>query len=478
VPNRSIVALAALLAAACLAVPAAAAAQQRDAGPDVLVVGGTPSGVAAAIAAARDGLHVTLVSANGDLGGVLSDGMMDQWDLNLTPSGAPIESGIFGEIYDRLGEAFTPQAAAQTLADMVASEPRITVRYDERPVAVERPIGFGADETVASVTFQEHSSGARSTIRAPFIVDATDNGDVAALAGAHYDLGRQDTGVDEGMQPVTVMFTLDGVDWAKVESSYEPLKFGPGGTTDRNAWGYHDFMTAYKPSAPNVLVPDLNFGKLADGEVSVNAIDVLGINGLDPSQLDLARHLTMHEAQRLATYLRANLPGFENARVGRFASEVYVRETRHFAGLERLTGDDVWTGKIPADSVGLASYPIDIHPVVATDKSAYAPLRHVYGIPFGVLVPKGLGNLLLASPAISATHLAAGSARTIPTTIEEGEAAGAACALALREKIDFVALAQQPERLAALRDDLVTDGMLLRPPHTARLAKSSALRRG
>ena len=116
------------------------------------------------------------------------------------------------------------------------------------------------------------------------------------------------------------------------------------------------------------------------------------------------------------------MAGLEHARIGLFARDVYVRETRHIAGVERLTTQDVWDGRIPTDSIGLASYPIDLHPVDATDEDAFAPERHVYGIPFGALIPRGFANVLLASPAISASHEASGSARTIPTTIEEGEA--------------------------------------------------------
>ena len=477
-PIRSILTAAVLIVTASFTLPAAAAAQNADTTTDVLVVGGTPSGVAAAIAAARDGERVILVSADRDLGGVISDGMMNQWDLNLAPDGSAVEGGIFSEIYDRLGEAFSPQAASQTFADMVAAEPRIAVRYDERPIAVARTFAFTGQDAVESVTFQGAENGERSTIRAAFVVDATDDGDVAALAGVPYDLGRQDTGIDERMQPVTLMFALAGVNWPKLEGFYEPLRFGPGGTTGRSAWGYHDLMAAYKPVSENVVVPDLNLGRRSDGDVSVNAIDVLGIDGLDPKQLDLARRLTEREAPHLVSYLRANLPGFERARLSRFASELYVRETRHVAGLERLTSGDIWLGKIPAGSIGLASYPIDIHPVVATDKNAYAARRHVYGIPFGVMIPKGLTNLLVASPAISATHLAAGSARTIPTTIEEGEAAGAACALALEARIDFVQLAGRPERIAELRADLVAAGVLLTQPRSSPLARSGAPRHG
>jgi hypothetical protein len=433
--------------------------------PDVLVVGGTPAGVAAAIAAARRGERVTLVSASGDLGGALTGAMMDQWDLNVTSDDTSVERGIFADIYARLGDAFTPEAAARTLASMVAAEPRVIVWYGDTPTSVVTARTKDGT-TIERVRFRT-ASGDSVEVAAPVVVDASDDGDVAALAGAPYDLGRQDTGLDERMQAVTLMFTIDGVDWPALVSSYDEKRFGPGGATDRTAWGYADLMRQYKTLDAAVLVRDLNLGHIASDEVTVNAIDVVGIDGLDPSQLLLARRLSMVEASHLVEFLRTNLHGFENARLGVFAPAMYVRETRHIKGLERLTATDVWSGDVPSDSIGLASYPLDVHPVDATDEPAYAPVRHVYGVPFGVMVPAGVDNLLVASPAISATHLASGSARIIPTTIEEGEAAGAAAALALRDRIDFDDVAQGPRLIVELREDLANHGAIVGSPTPA-----------
>jgi len=469
------------VAAICAAIvafspPAASAHSSVDAkAPDVLVVGGTPAGVAAALAAARRGERVTLVSASDDLGGALTDAMMDQWDLNVTSDDAPVERGIFAEIHARLGDAFTPDAAARTLASMVAAEPQVTVWYDDAPTSVVTARTKDG-VTIERVNFRT-ASGDSADVAAPVVVDATDDGDVAALAGARYDLGRQDTGLDERMQAVTLMFTIEGVDWSALVSSYDEKRFGPGGATDRTAWGYAGLMGQYKTLDPAVLVRDLNLGHVASGAVTVNAIDVVGIDGLDPSQLDLARRLSVAEAPHLVEFLRTNLHGFENARLGVFAPAIYVRETRHIKGLERLTATDVWSGDVPSDSIGLASYPLDVHPVDATDEPAYAPVRHVYGVPFGVMVPAGIDNLLVASPAISATHLAAGSARIIPTTIEEGEAAGAAAALALRERVDFDDIAQGTRLIAELREDLADHGSIVGSPAPAlKLAVGSGSR--
>ncbi len=427
--------------------------------PAILVVGGTPAGVAAAVTAARAGADVTLVARRRDLGGILTDGMMDQWDLNVAPDGGAIEGGIFAQIHAALGDAFTPQAAAEAFAALVAAEPRIHVVTGARitDVATESAAGGRA---VRSVRFRS-TSGTTFAVAAQYVVDATDDGDVAALAGARFDLGRQDTGIDERTQAVTLMFSLRGVAWSSVANGYDAASYGAGGATPRRAWGYAKLLAGYRPLSPQVLVRDLNVGHEPSGDVTVNAIDVLGVDGLSERDLARARALSMRETPRLLAFLRDRLPGFEHASIDRYADAVYVRETRHFAGVERLTATDVWGGNIPDDTIGLSSYPLDLHPVTPTDRLAYAPSRHVYGIPFGTLVPRDLTNLILASAAISATHVAAGSARVIPTTIEEGEAAGVAAALAQREGQSFLAVARDASEVAELRALLLHDGAIL-----------------
>jgi hypothetical protein len=454
---RSVAALVALLL--CSA-PIGAFAQALAPRPSVLVVGGTPAGVAAAVAAARRGEDVTLVARRNVLGGVLTDAMMDQWDLNLSASGASVEGGIFREIYAALGDSFTPDDAARVFGALVAAEPRIRVVTGAQPTAVDVTAGSDGLRRIAGVTFTGVGNRRTFDVTAPLVVDATDDGDVAALAGARYDLGRQDTGTDDRMQAVTLMFTLTGVDWPVVARTYRAAAYGPGGAIDRRAWGYARRMAAYRPLAPEVVVRDLTFGHEDGGAVTVNAIDVLGIDGREPADLGRARAIAERETPHLIAFLRVTLPGFADAELGRYADSIYVRETRHFAGVERLTADDVWDGKIPSDTIGLSSYPLDLHPVTPDDRPAFAPVRHVYGVPFGTLVPRDFDNLILASPAISASHLASGSARVIPTTIEEGEAAGAAAALAASRHLTFAAIAGSTEAIAALRDDLRDHGAI------------------
>jgi hypothetical protein len=450
--------LAVLFVAVALPHPAGAA------GGRVLVIGGTPAGVAAAVAAARRGADVILVARGERLGGILTDAMMDQWDLNLGPAGATIEAGLFREIYARLGDSFTPAAAAQSFADLIEREPGIRLITDARPIAVRT--SSDAARRVETVTFLDTRDRRVFELAGSAVIDATDSGEVAALAGARFTIGRQGDGPDTRMQPVTLMFTLEGVDWPTVVATYDPGRYGAGGATARRAWGYAKLMARYRAHAGDVLVPDLNLGHENGGAVTVNAIDVLGIDGRFDAELARARALAEHEAPAVVAFLRARLPGFAHARIGRFADALYVRETRHFDGIEHLTAADVWSGRIPPDTIGLSSYPMDLHPVVPDAKPVFAPVRHVYGIPFGAMVPAGFANLLLASPAISASHVASGSARVIPTTIEEGEAAGAAAALGAARGWTFPDMAARGPALTALRDDLRAHGAIVNPRQT------------
>ncbi len=234
----------------------AAAASTRA---DVLVIGGTPAGVAAAVAAARRGDNVTLVAQRSELGGVLTDAVMDQWDLNIAPTGRPVEGGIFNEIYAQLGDAFTAANAADVFSDLVEAQPEIHTLFNARPVRVQTSEGAGGIH-VDAVTFARPNAP-DCTVSASEVIDATDNADVAALAGARYDVGRQDTGIDERMLAVTLMFTLDGVDWPELSGAYDVALDGPGGVVGRRAWGYGKLMQGYRPGSPDEVVRDLNLGR-------------------------------------------------------------------------------------------------------------------------------------------------------------------------------------------------------------------------
>lgn len=457
----SVLALLCALASSLLPLRAAASARFDPSAPaQVLVVGGTPAGIAAAISAARRGLRVELVCERPYLGGILTGGMMNQWDLNKTDDRTDIEAGIFREMYDRLGESFDPEQAKTVLLRMVQQEPGITLRLSTELLSAD-VTGSVPDRRISGVTFVDRRSGAHFTLYAPLVIDATDTGELAARAGARYDVGRQDTGLDTKMQAATLMFAVDGVNWSETANSYDEGKYGVGGTTDRKVWGFAKVLRGYRPLSLRSVVRDLNLGREPNGTVTVNAVDIVGVDGRNPWSVAEGMQIGRAEIVHLMGFLRDHIPGFAHARLAAFADELYVRETRHIRGLTTLTADDVWHGRIPYDTIGLSSYPLDLHPCYVGEEPAFAPIRHVYGVPFRAMVPFGFDNLLVAGPAISATHVAAGSARIVPTTVEEGEAAGTAAAFALRHGDDFPKIALNPKIMQRLRAALARAGAIV-----------------
>ncbi len=429
---------------------------------DVIVVGGTPAGIASALAAARRGMNVVLVSGHRTLGGVLTRGMLNQWDLNNTVDGTDIQRGIFAEIYGRIGDAFDPQHAAAVFASMIAHQPRITLLAPAR-VAVTRRRAAPGGTRLTAVEIWREPRHVRERLSAACFIDATDDGDLAELGGARYDVGRQDSGVDLLMQPATLMFSLEGVDWHRVLSSYSQERFGYGFAWGDRAYGYGILLGDYRPRSPRILVPDANFGHEPSGQVTVNAIDVLGVDGRSPRSVAFATQLARQETPQLIAFFRRHFPGFSRARLHGFADDLYIRETRHIEGLTWLTAQDIWDRRVPFDTVALGSFPLDVHPVTsgAVGGGGWATQYRVYGVPLRSLIVAGFANLAIVGPAISANHSASGSVRVVPTTIEEGEAAGAACALAVKRRVDLPTLARSRALVRDLQASLVAHGSYL-----------------
>jgi hypothetical protein len=427
---------------------------------DVAILGGTPAGIAAAIAAEREDLHVAFISREGELGGALTRGMLTQWDAIVSTDGEEPAGDIFRRFYAALPSGFMPQRAAAYFRSRIEALHGVQWMRGERRLRAFRE-GSGNGARIRMVAFRD-ARGVLHNVAARCYIDATDDGDFAAAAGARYDVGRQDTGVDTRMQPITLIFDLGGVDWTRVVAGYDPDRFGPGSAGGAQAAGYSRLLAEYVPLSKRAIVPDANFQLQQDGTVMVNAVDVLGIDARNPEQVRLARAIAEKESQHLTAFLRSRVPGFERAYVARFASALVVRETRHVLGLTTITPNYIWQGKRAADTVALADYPLDVHPVVrsASGGAGWAEAPHVYGIPLRALVTRDLADLAIASPAISATHEAEGSVRVIPTTIDEGEAAAAACAVAVRHKATLARVARSMPLVRDVQQDLVMRGAL------------------
>lgn len=421
---------------------------------DLVVVGSDPEGVAAAVSAARNGLNVLLLDRREELGGLLTRGWLNTLDMNYDPRGNLLTRGIFLEFFRRLeGISFDVNTARGVLEELVNQEENLQLLLGREVTAVR----VKGRQVLALVL----DDGQR--LRAHRFIDATQDGEIAFLAGARFTLGMEDLSLKKS-QAVTLILEVGGVNWEKVvkaltspgqAASHE----GAYGTT---AWGFLEEMRAYTPLDAQIRSRGLNIGLQNNGHVLVNAMHIFGVDGLDAASRQKAMERGHREAEFLVRYMRRQLPGFEGAFLAATAPELYVRETRHLQGLYRLTIDDVLEHRDFWDKVALASYPVDIQATGMEDWGRVMGNPAIYSIPFRCLVPGELTNLLVAGRSASYDSLAFGSARVVPVGMVTGEAAGIAAALSLERKVNFHKMSAQRELIAALQQRIVEQGGYLR----------------
>ncbi len=441
---------------------------------DVLVVGGGPSGIAAAVAAARAGARVLLVEPREAIGGDITLAWLDMLDLNRTPRGKILAGGLFARVYQQLGQTFDIDQAQAVFDDLVGSQPRLVVRTH---TTVVRPVlDAGA---LAGAVLADRQTGQQWLVRARQVIDATDDGAVAVASGVPFTVGREDSGGDRRTQAATLIFRLDGVDAAAVSRyvASEDVPHRRGGVRGRYAWGYSQIARRYVPSIPRLGLFDLNLGWQSDGTVLVNALQIFDVDGADPRSVAQGRELALAELPAVVAFLRSSAPGFARATLAGAAPYLYVRETRHIVGLYRMTAEDIMHERVFPDRIAVASYPIDLHPYARGQVNLLRPVRRVYTVPFRALVPVGVDRLMVVGKAFSATHLAWGSLRIIPTGMSLGEAAGEAAALALERETTPTRLASDMRLVAELQRRLVAAGAYLPSPprgHAGRIPRSAS----
>ena len=456
----------ALLAALSLVVALSWAPLTAHAGkpiPDhvqVVVVGGSPAGIAAAVAAARAGMTTLLVEQREEIGGDITLSWLNMLDLNHGPTGQQLTRGIFGRVYRELGQTFDVDHARAVFENLVRAQPTLTVVTRTR---VKAPVMRGRVLTgVVLIT----ERGRQRTVTADEFIDATDDASLAVSAHTPFTVGREESGLDRRMQAATLVLRLAGIDYNGVRHYIRKVKRPDriGGIWNRYAWGYGEIVTQFRPQNPRVAAYDLNLGWQSDGTVLVNSLHVFDVDGANPQSVGEARAQAVVELPRFMQFLRMRAPGFANAYLVGAAPHLYVRETRHLACLYKMEAEDILEGHDFWDRVAVASYPIDLHPYIPGQMNPFRVSRRVYAIPFRILVPRGIDRLMVVGKPVGATYIAAGSLRVIPTGMAMGEAAGEAAALAVRAGTTPMRMAHSAALIAILQRRLVSMGAYLPSP--------------
>lgn len=446
---------------------------------DVLVVGGGPAGIGAALGAARAGADTVLVERYGFLGGNATVALVMPWmsfytqrgsvaavdNTRLMPQdhgpGEPVVGGALAVVLGRLyrnGGALPPSPDTGFTVPFDPEVLKITLQQvmDEAGVKVllhAFASGIHGERGAPSGAVFETKSGP-VLVEAGCIVDATGDGDIACHAGADFEVGREEDGL---VQPMTLMFRMVGFDHAAF-SAY--VNANP--TQWRGVHGLWDLIDKASRAGELDLPREdiLFFASSNAGEVALNTTRVTGVLATDVFQLTCAEWESRRQMAQIAAFMRKHVPGFADAYVAQSGVGIGVRETRRVVGAYRMTEDDVLGARKFDDAVARGTYPVDIHnPKGRGTTLRRLPTGEWYEIPMGALLPKGVDRLLVAGRCISGTHEAHSSYRVTPTCMATGQAAGVCAALASRgtERAGDVPV-------GAVQRELLRQGAMLREP--------------
>ena len=421
---------------------------------DVIVVGGDPEGVCAAVSSARNGLKTLLIEDDEALGGLMTLGKLNFIDICESRNGSILTQGLFMEFYEGVGgTAFDVEKAKSFFYDWITNEKNATLKLNTKFIA---PV---MDEDCITGVVVEEENGEQVTYTAACVIDATVDADVAAAAGAPYTIAGEDIGEKERHMGVTLVFELSGVDWDKVVNYLENDDNAGTGATEKTAWGYTREGYAYEPQDDLMRLRGFNVAR--QDNVLVNALIIFGVDAMSEESKAQGVVRAQKELEYIVPYVQQNFIGFEQAQLVGTASQLYVRESRHIVGEYQLTIDDVLENRDQWDKIAIVAYPADIQPTAGQTYGTVIGSPDRYAIPFRCLVPLNVENLLVIGRSASYTSLAAGSARVIPVGMAEGEAAGVAAAYSLDKQSSFREMSQDEKAIASVQKQLKKQGAYL-----------------
>lgn len=424
---------------------------------DVVIAGGGPGGIPAAIAAARRGRRVLLVEQNAFLGGVAATGLPLLAFCDRT--GRQVVKGIADELVVRLrklGASFAGHLPCPIHNSFTPVNP-----YVLRSVALDMCVESGVDLLFSTGFMDVDVSDGQITgvvlfsksiiYRVPckVLVDATGDGAVAHLAGALYEMGDVSHGKT---QPVSLIFSLGNVavdellDYIRTHpSTFEtPATYGKG--IDYNLayfldnesfyfTGFQEFINKARQNGEFDIPRDrVIFAKQPNpGEIVVNATRMLYIDPTDPLSLSRAEVEGHRQVLHLVNFFKKYCPGFGNCFLANIASGTSARESRRIVGYKTITKAAIDQLLVPGDSIALAGYNVDIHQ--SGVGLHLLPAEHAIGIPYGCLVSKNIDGLLASGRCISVEPYPFGLTRAMATCMAVGEAAGTAAAMAVEKGI-------------------------------------------
>jgi hypothetical protein len=444
---------------------------------DVVVAGGGPAGIGAAIAAGREGAKTVLVERMFCLGGAMTGGLMAKIAISRR------NGGIAAELLERLdryqGTSYIqsrpevpvdPELAKLLLDKMVIDEAAVDVRFGS---AVSQAVKEGRDLRALIVS---NINGLQAS-RGKYFIDGTGDGQAAFLAGADCMIGSEEGG--PGSAP-SLLFRIANVDvdmfieaHEKNREEYTSLRtrYSPGEMRERYHSDRYVFFADYLPFIKrrigenplvfseweqNVLTTRgiIFLNQPQKGVVLVNSTRILGFHGGDAAELSAAMAAGRRQVETIFRFMKTFFPGFENSFIMDTGSLLGVRESRRVAGDYVFRESDISGAARFDDAVASNDGGVEIHsPSGFGLLGSHLDDGEYYQVPYRSIIARDFNNLFIAGRCFSASHPALSAARNIAYCIALGQAAGSAAAQLVRagkanaRDIDIRAL---QERLATI----------------------------
>ena len=434
---------------------------------DVLVVGGGPSGSAAAWAAAKAGAEVVLLERYNHLGGLSTGGLVIWIDRMTDWAGHQVIRGFADDVLDRLP---ADAKAGPAKADWGSCDPALAAYWGSRTSAFHGIVswaptidperlkivtqemllqagvrivlhGWAAlpvveDGCVMGVLFESKSG--RQALRARVVVDATGDGDVFARAGAEFD-----SDIDQGdvHHSLNTGFLIGGVDmdrWIDFRN-LQPEQFADFMARGRERLGF--FQAPYVSWRKDIA---LFLGPRQSG------LSGLDIDDMTEVEIRSHRFMATH-----CEFFRRHAPGFENAYMLQSANQLGVRHTRRLKGVGMLLRSQWGDGRVLPTEIGVSP--------------SVSPKFPVISVPYEALVPLRLDGLLACGRHVSCDASSHGFMREIPQCWLTGQAAGAAAAVAVNAGV-----APRAVDVRAVQAALRKQGVYLRDAETQALAAGAS----
>jgi len=400
---------------------------------EVVVLGGGPAGIAAALAAARAGRSTICIERYGFCGGAgTAAGLSTFCGLHAVVHGKheQVVHGIADDILARLAAMdglnkphLTVQnqitalaydiSAFKIAADELMAEARVEMLFHAFGTGV-----IMTDDARIDALLVETKSG-RFAIRGRLFIDGSGDGDLAAWAGVPYEVGD---GAGNMLYPST-MFRINGVDPARAGRAWELI---PGLMEAAEKKG-RKF-----PRKKPILRPQRNPIEWRANLTQIKNPSGTAVSGIDARELSYGEVEGRRQCWDVFQFIKETTPGFDNAYIVEIAPQLGIRETRRINGEYQLTGEDILGCRDFPDTIGIQGWPVEAH-IKGDVKFVFAPptSRGFNELPYRMIVPQRIDNLLVAGRCASMSHEGQSSARVSGPCFIMGQAAGTAADLAL-----------------------------------------------